>query len=593
MKNVTTLKVVLVITCMLAAARMQAAEQKLFSMAKMWPSEEGPNCPIERSKDIVGIGFTSRYAYYTGADTWYPSWDADGNLYTPWTDGGVGHLGGHLGGSSWSGYPKATTCHAKIVGNDPMHLKVYNLGSFRAAPLPYGGRYPCGTLCYNGIWYHGSYCLDGSKYAWWIQRPFVGFRWSADKGKTWTDTTCSPLDNIFAETPDPAFGEGERMITYEHKDRDGKMKTITEKIVAFEKVKMGAPHFVDFGKNMEFSPDGKAYIVGHGATDREGAHAWNLGDQIYMARVKPSPETINDRRAWEYFAGRDKDGKAVWSGEWKDIKPILDWPQHMGIVTCTYNPVLKRYIMFVTAADYTGEETYDVLVLESDKVDGEYRLVSYMKDFGTQAYFVNMPTKFISKDGKTAWIIYSNNCIANQHINPTGTGYNMSMVELKFFEKGDKQFPTYKAPTPFLQKSNVALKAKFSCSSYSKSLEGYKKFSTKGEGLITGYVGHNPYENWLSDNKNVGEWVRLDWNDKQKVDRIVLVGWPYRGHVVQEGTFTFSDGSTERLTMELPRDASNGVEIRFAPKEITWVRFEITKLRGMAALGEMAVFLAK
>jgi len=30
-------------------------------------------------------------------------------------------------------------------------------------------------------------------------------------------------------------------------------------------VKIGASHFVDFGKNMEHSPDVYAYLVGHGA----------------------------------------------------------------------------------------------------------------------------------------------------------------------------------------------------------------------------------------------------------------------------------------------------------------------------------------
>ena len=28
------------------------------------------------------------------------------------------------------------------------------------------------------------------------------------------------------------------------------------------KVKLGAPHFVDFGRNSEHSPDGRAYLVG-------------------------------------------------------------------------------------------------------------------------------------------------------------------------------------------------------------------------------------------------------------------------------------------------------------------------------------------
>ena len=50
--------------------------------------------------------------------------------------------------------------------------------------------------------------------------------------------------------------------------------THTSRIV---KVKFGAPHFVDFGQELEHSPDGKAYLVGlvhaHDQTSRT-----SLGD---------------------------------------------------------------------------------------------------------------------------------------------------------------------------------------------------------------------------------------------------------------------------------------------------------------------------
>jgi len=36
-----------------------------------------------------------------------------------------------------------------------------------------------------------------------------------------------------------------------------------------------------------------------------------------------------------------------------------------------------------------------------------------MKDFGEQAYFLNIPSKFISKDGKSAWLLYSGNFATN------------------------------------------------------------------------------------------------------------------------------------------------------------------------------------
>ena len=546
-----------------SGARLSAAEkadavveQRLFSMARTWPSEEPADCPFERSKDILGIGFTGRYKFYAGADTWYPSWAADGNLYSPWTDGSVGEMDGHPGASSWSGYPKATTCHAKIVGDDPMDLKVYHLGRHRALPLPCGGRYPCGSLVYNGIWYYGTYCLDGGAYAWWQLRPFVGFRWSDDLGKTWTDTPCTPANNLFKE---PCTG----------------------------RVKIGAPHFVDFGRNMEHSPDGNAYLVAHGATREIGTLSWNRGDQIYMVRVTPSPETINDLSAYEFFAGYDNAGKAVWTKDFRQIKPLIDWPAKVGIVTMTYNTPLKKYLMFVTDGSWTGEDRYNTFVLESSAITGPWKLVTYMKDFGTQAYFVNMPSKFVGKDGKTAWLWYSNNCISRDSGDPTGGMYALSQCEIKFFTPGDAMYPM---GDPLRVPANVARIAKFSARSVSPSLTKREKRPTHGEGAINGYVSHFEYDIWLPDNEGVGAWIRLDWNTPQTVDRVVCFDYPSEGHQVKAGTLTFSDDSTVKLTTPLPDDASAGVELRFPPKKISWVKFEITECQGTAGLAEIAVF---
>ena len=57
-------------------------------------------------------------------------------------------------------------------------------------------------------------------------------------------------------------------------------------------VKMGAPHFVDFGRNMEHSPDGKAYLLGMGAekTIRSRAPASsraNPASRLKRLRVAP------------------------------------------------------------------------------------------------------------------------------------------------------------------------------------------------------------------------------------------------------------------------------------------------------------------
>jgi hypothetical protein len=48
-------------------------------------------------------------------------------------------------------------------------------------------------------------------------------------------------------------------------------------------------------------------------------------------------------------------------------------------------------------------------ILEANEMTGPWRLVTYMKDFGQQGYFLNIPTKFISAGGRTAWLCYSGN----------------------------------------------------------------------------------------------------------------------------------------------------------------------------------------
>jgi len=50
---------------------------------------------------------------------------------------------------------------------------------------------------------------------------------------------------------------------------------------------------------------------------------------------------------------------------------------------------------------------YDTYLLESRDLTGPWKLASYMKAFGEQAYFVNLPSKFIAADGKTLWLSYS------------------------------------------------------------------------------------------------------------------------------------------------------------------------------------------
>jgi len=411
------------------SAITQMEPDSLTYKSFVWKSEPPADCPFEPSRELTGIKFLGKKSGFHVADTWYPSWAEDDKLYSPYTDGPCPRLDGGSDlsisdGNASQGYSleHTSTGQAVMEGDDPMKLKIYSLGLSFASSLPYHGRYPSGSLVYNGTWYYGTYCLDpaGSTpygnmtYNWPWMGPFVGFRYSTDYGRTWKECPHTPAKPLFGETGLHGYP-----------------------------VKIGSPHFVDFGRNMQYSPDGKAYLVAHGADTGDAKwrfynDSWITGDQIYLLRVTPSVENMNDPSAYEFYGGTDEKGMAVWTRDFKKIKPLLEWNNNMGCVTITYNAPLKRYLMCVTDGGNTCARM-NTYILESAQLTGKWKLVTYMKSFGEQAYFVNFPSKFISKDGKTAWIMYSGNFAPDWNgmkieVNPPGSHYGLVMQKIELLK---------------------------------------------------------------------------------------------------------------------------------------------------------------
>ena len=317
-----------------------------------------------------------------------------------------------------------------LIGDDPLRLTIRNTAAPQPAnPRPYEGRYPCGSLVYNGVWYYGTYCLgpagdvvyEGFHYNWPVLGPMPGFRISTDFGKTWTPSPLSPSKPLFPE-PKKFMGP----------------------------VKMGCPHFVDFGRNMQHSPDGKAYLVGMGAEEndpkpRYANLSWITADQAYLARVTPSIENINDVRKYEFFAGHDAAGKPVWTADFARIRPLLDWNNNMGCATVTYDAPLHKYLACVTDGWPTCGKM-NSYILEADQLTGPWRLVVYMKDFGEQAYFLNFPSKFIRGDGRTLWLCFSTNFAPTWNgmklkVNPPGGRYGLCLHECRLLAPSEKPTP--------------------------------------------------------------------------------------------------------------------------------------------------------
>lgn len=528
---------------------------------RLWPSPVPEGCPFPKSETLVGVGFTGRHAEYTHADTWYPSWASDGNLYSPWTDGNVNGL------DSSSAGERATTGCAAILGDDPLHLAVTQQAVYASAPAPFQSRYPCGSLVYNGVWYYGTYCLGGGgmtprggvTYNWPWLGAFVGFRTSTDFGKTWTQTPC---------TPDrPLFGES---------GLNG------------EPVKIGAPHVVDFGKNLEHSPDGKAYLIAHGASEgngrRFGYNSWITGDEIYLLRVAPSVANMNDASKYEFWDG------AGWTGDFAKIKPIAAWRDHMGCVTLTYNAPLKKFLMCVTDGGTTAGY-FDTYILEADAVSGPFRLVTHMKRFGEQAYFVNIPSKFIGGDGRTAWLCYAANFAGDwdghrMRSDPPGSRYGMCLQEIKLLAAGDP----LPQPTALEGGDNVARQAAVTASSV------HSDYAAEGavDGVVGGFPGETRHE-WATNGERGTAMLRLTWNEEQTIDRVWLFDRPNALDQVASGMLVFSDGSTLPVGA-LPDDAAKGVELRFPAKRVRWLIFAVTGVKEGSpniGLSEIAVFRAQ
>ena len=155
-----------------------------------WKSEAPADCPFPASKEITGITLLGVKSGFHFGDTWYPTWADDGNLYSPWTDGCTWRLDGSYDCSSSFEGDKARTGQAVIEGDDP------------------SGQAGYGDQLINWPW----------------MGPFVGFRTSKDYGRTWTETPHTPEKPLFGETGINGYP-----------------------------VKIGSPHFVDFGRNLQYS----------------------------------------------------------------------------------------------------------------------------------------------------------------------------------------------------------------------------------------------------------------------------------------------------------------------------------------------------
>jgi hypothetical protein len=394
---------------------------RMFNNRKFPPRTEEP-CPLPKSSAIRDIRFTHRYRTYgsvVGADTWLTSWAPDGNLYSAYADGMVRRTGvichidgiddwyypdSHIGyyavpdrvfGWGSDKYPpkfldinknptnRTTTGNAIVRGDDPFALDFQALPPTELILSRFSTCYPAGCLVKDDTWYYA--CVYRNHFAdkhGNQQCSALGpnrFRISRDLGKTWEWSPFDDYDPVIPEIGACAGGVP---------------------------AKFGSAHFVDFGKNMEHSPDGYAYLIGHGTTNPEGMSNWSTGDAVFLARVMPNPEAINSKSSYEYFAGK-RNGAPVWSTRFDDIQPLFQWASRCAMAYITYFPAIRKYIAVMCAGwPNGGGSQRDTWIAEADALWDSWSIVTYWNAFAEGAYYAQIPSKFIKPDG-TFVLFYS------------------------------------------------------------------------------------------------------------------------------------------------------------------------------------------
>ena len=228
-----------------------------------------------------------------------------------------------------------------------------------------------------------------------------------------------------------------------------------------------------------------------------------------------------------------------------------------------------------------------------------------MNKFGRQGYFVNFPSKFISTDGRTAWLGYSVNFHKSYFGNrtaadPIGSRYAWTLQEVMLLDgaayKSIEAAAEKGSGDPLKSDKNIALRARVNVSSVHKKNKPFTELIEYfGEGAVDGIVD-------LRDDINRNEWVsrgeletamiRLSWDQPETVSRVWLFDRPNPKDHIASGVLLFSDGSAVKVG-ELPNDAKSAREVSFPAKQVRWIVFAVDSVSeetSNAGLAEFAVF---
>lgn len=309
----------------------------------------------------------STYQLPGDGDLWPSCWGDDDNLYTANGDGTAFT-------SSTTRYDMAVSA----ISGMPPSLKATTVATDIGSN--WGGtgynRKPTGMLCIHGAIYLAFQNLSLGFY----DAPAASVAKSTDHGATWTSDTTTPM---FGTPGDPNSSQAHKFTTI---------------------------FFLDYGKDSNKAIDG--YVYAYGLDNN-----WRAQQALYLARV-PN-DKIQTRTAWEFYTGTNGNGAPTWSNDITQKAAVLTderllYPTVLGKKSpasqrvigqggVVYDAPLHRYLF----ASWSGttHQFYEApnpwgpwsLFLSSDF--GPLKTTLNYGQYGT-----NIPSKFISADGKTLYL---------------------------------------------------------------------------------------------------------------------------------------------------------------------------------------------
>ena len=315
-------------------------------------------CPYPPSRAVTKLVWDSEIVRLGGeraGDNWPMTWGDDDLLYSALGDGyGFGPRSADY-----------TLAFATISGNPPDHT-AHDVPSNIDTLVGWGK---------DGIKASGMLMVDGLLHLF-VRNYVVGDDWrhsrlarSEDHGRTW-----AWADWHFSE----AFG---------------------------------CPEFVQFGPDYACARDTYVYIV-----SQDGNSAYDLDPDIAMARMRK--DQIGNREAYEFYAGSGADGGAtpirtgttpMWTGDITHRRPIFSDPKGTQRIAITYNRPLRRYFLVTAHAVPSGiPHTPALGVFDAPEPWGPWTTVYYRDDWAHDWMIHHkFPTKWMSDDGKTMWLVFS------------------------------------------------------------------------------------------------------------------------------------------------------------------------------------------